>query len=114
MADAAAPPAQTDEELAFTTGPLSVLTQSVKANTQARPGSRPARPPRLLTHASLSVGSYQLPQQPQAVGPHQGVRQALQHGAGGASAARRLQRPPLVLPSHALAVSPPPAVQIRT
>jgi hypothetical protein len=28
---------QLDEEQAFTLGPLSVLTQSVKANTQARP-----------------------------------------------------------------------------
>ena len=83
--------AKTEEEL-FETGPLSVLTQSVKANTQAwapprRPlpgGLRALRPQAgsgrvaacvggsevaalaALTRSVRRAGAHQLPQQPQA------------------------------------------------
>ena len=76
------------EEQEFNTGPLSVLTQSVKNNTQVTPPfDVPERDIFRLEFLIIDVifppiGSHQLPKQQEAVGACKGFRSALQHGVG--------------------------------
>ena len=70
------------EQEEFQTGPLRVLTDSVKNNTQVLINCRYDHRPD--HHGGIFFYEYLIFQEQQkAAGPREGLRQALQHGAGG-------------------------------